>query len=146
MIPPRRPAARRSRHLFMHASQQSLQYARQLFRLSLADGQISAARVNGVLAYLDQHPPRQPLAILKHYRRLVTAQLAENSALVEHAGPIANGILHLIEDAFTKKYQRPIAATARPNPDLIAGLRIRVGDDVYESSIAGQLAVLSAPV
>jgi F-type H+-transporting ATPase subunit delta len=146
MISPLRPAARLSRHLLMHASKQSLQYARQLFRLSLADDQISAERVNGVLAYLDRHPPRQPLAILKHYRRLVTAQLAKNHALVEHAGPIANGILHTIEDALTKKYQRPIAAAARPNPDLIAGLRIRVGDDVYESSIASQLAALSPPV
>jgi F-type H+-transporting ATPase subunit delta len=130
----------------MPASKQSLQYARQLFRLSLADGQISAERVNGVLVYLDQHPPRQPLAILKHYRRLVAAQLARNQALVEHAGPIGAGILRTIEDALTQKYQRPVAAAARPNPALIAGLRLRVGNDVYEASIAGQLAALSAPV
>lgn len=129
----------------MHASRQSLQVARQLFRLSLADGQISAERVSGVLAYLDRHPPRQPLVILKHYRRLVAAQLAKNCALVEHAGPIAGGILRTIEDALMRKYQRPIAAATRPNPDLIAGLRIRVGDDLYESSIASQLAALSAP-
>jgi F-type H+-transporting ATPase subunit delta len=128
----------------MHASRQSLQYARQLFRLSLADGQISAERVNGVLDYLGRHPPRQPLVILKHYRRLVAAQLAKNCALVEHAGPIASGILRSIEDSFTQKYQRPIAAATQPNPDLIAGLRIRVGDDLYESSIASQLAALSA--
>jgi F-type H+-transporting ATPase subunit delta len=45
---------------------------------------------------------------------------------------------------FTQKYQRPIAASARPDPALIAGLRIRVGDDVYESSVAGQLAALAS--
>jgi F-type H+-transporting ATPase subunit delta len=129
----------------MHASRQSLQYARQLFRLSLADGQISAERVSGVLAYLDKHPPRQPLVILQHYRRLVAAQLAKNCAFVEHAGPIASGLLRTIEDVLSKKYQRPIAAATRPNPDLIAGLRIQVGDDLYESSIASQLAALSAP-
>jgi F0F1-type ATP synthase delta subunit len=28
---------------------------------------------------------------------------------------------------------------------LIAGLRIRIGDDLYESSVASQLAALSAP-
>ena len=65
---------------------------------------------------------------------------------MEHAGPITGGILRAIADAFTQKYQRPIAAAARPNPALIAGLRVRVGDDVYESSIASQLAALSAPV
>ena len=29
---------------------------------------------------------------------------------------------------------------------LIAGLRVRVGDDTYESSVAGQLATLAAAV
>lgn len=130
----------------MRASKQSQQFARQLVRLSLVDGQISAERVSGVLAYLEKYPPRQPLMVLRIYYRLVSIEIAKSRALVEHAGPITNSILHAIAGAFTQKYQRPITATAQPNPDLIAGLRIRVGDDVYESSIAGQLAVLSSPV
>lgn len=129
----------------MRASRQSQQFARQLFRLSLADGQVSAERVNGVLAHLAAHPPRQPLAVLRRYQRLITIQLAKNRALVEHAGPVDDGVLRVIETAFTQKYQRPIAAVARPAPALIAGLRIRVGDDLYESSVASQLAALSTP-
>jgi len=46
----------------------------------------------------------------------------------------------------TKRYARPITATARRNDALLAGMRIRVGDDVYESSVAGQLAVLGSSV
>jgi F-type H+-transporting ATPase subunit delta len=45
-----------------------------------------------------------------------------------------------------QRYQRPIAAAAQSNPGLIAGLRIRVGDDLYESSVAGQLAALVSSV
>ncbi len=128
----------------MRARPQSRQFARQLFRLSLADGGISAERVAAVLAHLQAHPPRQPLEVLKAYHRLVAAQLARNRALVEHAGAINDGILRAIAAGFTQKYRRPIAAVAQPNPALIAGLRIRVGDDVYESSIASQLAALAA--
>jgi F-type H+-transporting ATPase subunit delta len=128
----------------MRASKQSQLFARQLFRLSLADGQISAERVSGVLAYLEKHPPRQPLAVLRLYYRLVLIDIAKSRALVEHAGPIADGILRAIEASFTRKYQRSITATAQPNPVLIAGLRIRVGDDIYESSVAGQLAALAS--
>ncbi len=127
----------------MRASRQSQQFARQLFRLSIEGGQISAERVSGVLAHIARHPPRQPLAVLRLYHRLVADQLARNRALVEHGGPVDDSLLRAIETAFTRKYQRPVAAVARSNPDLIAGLRIRVGDDVYESSIAGELAVLS---
>jgi F-type H+-transporting ATPase subunit delta len=83
--------------------------------------------------------------VLRRYQRLVATQLAKNRALVEHAGPVDDRVLRLIETAFARKYQRPIAAAARPAPALLAGLRIRVGDDLYESSVASQLAVLSTP-
>ena len=46
----------------------------------------------------------------------------------------------------TKKYARPVTASARPAPGLLAGLRVRVGSDLYESTVAGQLATLSHAV
>ena len=127
----------------MRASQQSRQYARQLFRLSLAGGVVSAERVAAVLAHLQSHPPRQPLEVLKSYQRLVAAQLARNRALVEHAGAIDAAILGAIGTALSRQYRRPITTAAQPNPALIAGLRIRVGDDLYDTSIAGRLATLA---
>ena len=63
--------------------------------------------------------------------------------MVEHAGPINEGTLKSIESAMTRKYQRPVTASARANPALLAGLRVRVGSDVYESSVSHQLATLS---
>ena len=54
--------------------------------------------------------------------------------------------LATIAAAMTRKYRRPISAVAQPNPSLLAGLRVRVGDDTYESSVAGQLAQLAAAV
>ncbi len=126
----------------MRASKQTRNLARQLYHLSLADGQISAERVRGVLASLGKHPPRQPLAVLKFYRRLVARQLARNHAVVQHAGAIDDAILRAIGAALSRKYTRPVTASPEPRPELIAGLRIRVGDDVYESSIASRLAAL----
>ncbi|OHE88843.1 MAG: hypothetical protein A3G75_09955 [Verrucomicrobia bacterium RIFCSPLOWO2_12_FULL_64_8] len=130
----------------MAANRQSKLLARQLFKLSLIDGRVSAEHVAGVLAWLEKNPPRHPLAVLKQYHRFVVTELAKSQALVEHAGAINDGILRLIEDALARRYRRPITAVARPNPDLLAGLRVRVGDDVFESSVAGQLAALSAAV
>ncbi len=50
------------------------------------------------------------------------------------------GVLGWVEKLNTR---RPVAASAKPNPKLLAGLRVRVGSDVYESTVAGQLATLS---
>jgi len=120
--------------------------AKQLFKLSLAQGEVSADQVAGVLGYIEKTAPRQPLALLQLYHRAITAEVAKSRAVVEHAGPLGEPALKMIEAALARKYQRRVTATARPNPQLVAGLRVRVGSDVYESTVAGQLAALSAQV
>jgi len=124
-------------------SKASQQLARQLFGLSLANGIVSAERVEGVLAYLEKHPPAQPLAVLEGYRRLVSRELAKGELVVEHAGPIGEGILRSLEGAFTQKYKRQVTARSVRNASLIAGLRLHIGDDLYEASVAQQLSELS---
>jgi F-type H+-transporting ATPase subunit delta len=130
----------------MAADKQTKLLAKQLFKLSFADGSISSEQVAGVLGWIEKHSPRHPVALLRNYHRLVATELAKSRAFVEHAGPIADTALRQIEEAMTGKYKRRITAVAQPSPKLLAGLRIRVGSDVYESSVAGQLAALSTSV
>jgi F-type H+-transporting ATPase subunit delta len=120
--------------------------ARQFFKLSVVEGALSADRVAGVLEYIEKHRPANTLAVLKAYQRLVAAEFARSRAIVEHAGSVSETTLATIAAAMTKKYARPVTATAQPNAALLAGLRVRVGDDTYESSVAGQLATLAAAV
>jgi len=128
------------------AKKQIQQLARQFFKLSLVDGALSAERVTGVLEYVDKHNPPHAAAVLKAYHRLVATELARSQAVVEHAGFAAAPALDAIAAVLAKKYRRPITWVAKPNPALIAGLRVRVGDDVFESSIGGQLAALASSV
>ena len=114
--------------------------------MSVVDGVLSADRVSGVLAYVDKHQPANPVMVLKAYARYVAAELAKGEAVVEHAGAINEATLAAIAAAMTKKYGRPVTASAKPNAALLAGLRVSVGDDTYESSIAGQLAALATTV
>ena len=122
------------------------QLARQLFKMSMVDGVLSAERVTGVLEYLEKHRPPQTLAVLKAYQRLVTLEVARGQAVVEHAGSIDDSLLGAIAASMTRRYSRPVTSIARRNDALLAGLRVRIGDDVYESSVAGQLATLAASV
>lgn len=120
--------------------------AKQLFKLSLVNGAVSPEQVAGVLGYIEKTAPRHTLALLKLYHRAIATELAKSRALVEHAGPVTDATLRSIEVAMTKKYRRPVTATAQPNPKLLAGLRVRVGSDVFEASVSGQLAALSSAV
>jgi F-type H+-transporting ATPase subunit delta len=127
-------------------TKQALQLARQLFQLSVVDGVVSAERVAGVLEYVEKNRPAHPVQVLKAYHRLIAAEIAKSRALVEHAGDIGPDVLRSIEAAMSQRYGRSITASARRNDALIAGVRVRVVDDVYESSIAGQLATLAEAV
>jgi F-type H+-transporting ATPase subunit delta len=124
----------------------ALQFARELFSLSIVDGSVSADRVAGVLEYVEKHGTPNPVMVLKAYQRLVATEVAKGRALVEHAGAVDDAMLAAIAAAMTRKYGRAVTATAKPNAELIAGLRVHVGDDIYESSVAGQLAALASSV
>ena len=128
----------------MAANKKAQQLARQLFKLSIVDGVVSADRVTGVLGYFEKLQPAHPLAVLKAYQRFVAIELAKSQAVVEHAGVVSDSILQTIAASMTKKYGRTVTVSTRANPKLLAGLRVRVGDDVYESSVSGQLNVLAA--
>lgn len=130
----------------MRADKKTKLLAKQLFKLSLVNGAVSAEQVAGVLAYIEQTAPRQSLSLLKLYHRAIAAEFAKSQALVEHAGPVSDATLKLIEGTMSKKYNRAVTVSARPNPRLLAGVRVRIGSDVYESSAAGQLGQLSQAV
>jgi len=122
------------------------QFARQLFTMSVVDGAVSADRVAGVLEYVEKHGVANPVMVLKAYQRLIAMELAKGLALVEHAGAVNDAMLASIAAAMTRRYGRPVTASARANPAILAGIRVHVGDDIYESSVAGQLAALAASV
>ncbi|MES2695953.1 MAG: F0F1 ATP synthase subunit delta [Verrucomicrobiota bacterium] len=118
------------------------QLARQFYKLSFDNGALSADRVAGVLAYIEKHRPANTTKVLKAYQRLIAGEVARGQAVVEHAGTAQPASLDAVSAALSKKYGRPITWVAKRNDALLAGLRVRVGDDVYESSVAGQLAAL----
>ena len=126
----------------MSLDKKTRRFAHSLFKLSLEDGRVSESRVGAILGWVDREKPHRSVALLREYLRLVTIEIDRSLAKVEHAGDLSADSLREIAASFSKRYGRPIEAIARPNADLIAGLRIRIGFDVYENSVASQLATL----
>ena len=129
----------------MTTDKRTAQFARQLLKLSLgADGRPASDRVAAVLAYIDKHTPPRALDLLRAYHRYLAAEISRSQALIEHAGPVSDTLVAQIAATMTNRYARPITPATKPPPALLAGLRIRVGDDVYDASASGALAQLAA--
>jgi len=121
-------------------------FARKLAELSKEDGIVTDARVREVLKGLQQAKPPRYGAILKAYLRLIRREVASQTAVVSTPADLSEDALKAIEANFAQLYGRKIQAVTRPDPSLIAGVRVRVGDDVYDASVAGRLKRLAEAV
>lgn len=128
----------------MSASKQVRTTAKLLLKLSLENGQLSEPKVRDVLAWFDQKPPAHAAAVLREYQHLVVREFNRSRAMIEFAGSLPDGAVPSIIAELSKIYSRPVSATTVENPTLIAGVRVSIGDDVFERSVASQLETLTA--
>ena len=112
--------------------------------MSVETGDLSADRVDGVLKALDKNPPRHHIAVLKVYLKLIEREVAKSTAIISHAGAIGASSVELISKQLSAKYGRSIVPITREDPSLIAGLRVVVDCDVYDSSISNVLSTLES--
>jgi F-type H+-transporting ATPase subunit delta len=105
------------------------QLARQLFKLSVVNGAVSAEQVTGVLAYLEKHQPPHLMLVLRPTSASSPTSSPQPGRRRACRFP-RRRILASLAGALSQKYKRVITATARQDARLIAGLRVRVGDDV----------------
>ena len=107
--------------------------AKRLLAMSLEDGVVSADLVGAVLAALTKSRASHQLRpLLRAYLANIRRELARGEARIEHAGPLATAEADAIAAHFSKLLGRTVRPVARRNDALLAGFRVRVGDDVTD--------------
>ena len=127
----------------MTASSRIRELANKLVQLSLdEEGRVVEEKVHEVLESLRANPPREHKQLLRAYMQRIKRELAKGVAVVEHAGRPATAAIESLKQELSRQYGRNIEVELRENPDLLVGIRVRVGDDVYEDSAATRLRPL----
>jgi F-type H+-transporting ATPase subunit delta len=126
----------------MSSQRKSAALARQLFGLSLEQGRLSPERVTAVLQWVEKNQPESPSAVLRAFKRLIEAEVTRSQVVIEYAGEVSPTLFAEITASMTRHYARPLEAVTIPRPELIAGLRVRVGCDIYENTVVSQLTSL----
>ena len=122
------------------------QFAKKLAELSLENGIVSAEKVEGVLQALKKNSPRKPKTVLKHYLYYIKHAINRSRAVIEYAGRVDESAITAIRSQLSSTYNRPITTNTVENNSLIAGIRVSIGDDIYDASVAGRLANLEKSV
>jgi F-type H+-transporting ATPase subunit delta len=69
--------------------------------------------------------------------------LAWQTAEVTSSTALEASTVESLKESFSKRYDRPIDVKTKIDPSLIAGIRVKIGDDVFDASIAERLKRIS---
>jgi F-type H+-transporting ATPase subunit delta len=116
--------------------------SRTLFKSSFSNGQLDNAKALALVTKTLQTKPRQYLNALKNYQRLLRLELERRHAVIESAAPLDLSSRAQILVSLRAKYGGSLTSEFVVKPELIGGLRIKLGSDVWDSTVNGRLNAL----
>lgn len=126
----------------MKGSKQSRRDAKQLFQSCQANGALDEDRVRQVVALLIEKKPRGYFGTLQEFQRLVKLDVNSRSARVESAVALNDAQQQTVRDGLSRLKGSEVAVEFAQNADLIGGMRVRLGDDVFDGSVRTRLTRL----
>src|SRR5262245_720683 len=126
----------------MKTRKQLRREAKQLFRLCLVNGWLDEERVRQVMQRVLDSKRRGCLALADYLERLVRLDRSRHSARVESAVPLPPDLQASVQSGLERIYGSRTITSFTHNPELIGGMRIQVGSDVYDGSVKTALAAL----
>ena len=123
----------------MKINKEARRLARELLRSSFTDGQLDNGRIQALVRSLIEKKPRHYQGILEAYRRFLRLEVEKRTATIESATELEPGAGRQIVDGLKRKYGADLNTRFVTNSELLGGMRIRVGSDVWDSSIRGRL-------
>jgi F-type H+-transporting ATPase subunit delta len=127
----------------MKISKRAKREAKLLFQDCLVDAVLDEARVRSVVQAAIAGRGRDRQAILAHFARLVRLEVGRRTATVESATPLPPDLRDTVAADLLGRYGPGLRTTFALRPELIGGMRIQVGSDVFDGSVRTGLAALA---
>lgn len=127
----------------MKSRKEALRTAKKIFAASMKDGHLDHGTVRKVISKLAETRPRGYVEVADAYVRLVRLEIERSRAVVESAVPLDDATKSALTADLKKKYGAHVAPEFSVNPELLGGMKIRVGSDVWDGSVKNRLARLN---
>ena len=123
----------------MKINKETRQLSKELLRASFTDGRLDSGRIASLVKSLIEKKPRNYIKVLESYKRLLRLELEKRTATIESATEVAPQAAADLVANLKRKYGSDLAARFVVNKELLGGMRIRVGSDVWDSSVRNRL-------
>jgi len=123
----------------MKINKETRQLSKELLRASFTDGRLDNGRIASLVISLIKKKPRNYIKVLESYKRLLRLEVEKRSATIETATEVAPELSAQIVANLKRKYGSDLTARFVVNQELLGGMRIRVGSDVWDSSVRNRL-------
>ena len=128
----------------MKITKEARRSARNLLKACLVEGRLDSSRVRSVVAKVAAAKPRDYLGVLESFRAQVAAEIESTRAVVECATDLDSANRYQLEKGLSKKYGRDISLEFHVRPELLGGIRVKIGSDVWDGSVKARLEALQA--
>ncbi|MFM8831780.1 MAG: F0F1 ATP synthase subunit delta [Spartobacteria bacterium] len=125
----------------MKLSRESRRQSKELFDLSMVDGRLDETRLRAIAVELVEKKPRNYVQMLKFITRLARLEVDRHHAVVDSASSLTEVQRGEISSSLAQKFGK-ITTEFRHSPDLIGGLRVKLGSNVWDGSIQSRLETL----
>ena len=123
----------------MKLNKEIRQLSRKMLQASFTDGQLDPGRISSLVDSLIAKKPRNYINVLKNYRRLLRLELEKRHATVETSSEVDPAIRSEIVANLKSKYGNDLSTEFHVDPQLLGGMRVRVGNDVWDGSVRNRL-------
>lgn len=110
------------------------------------DGELDSARAEAACDYVETRvPPTRRLGVLREYLRLLRPAAAREEALVELSGEVGAESFEAVKKfILAQTGKKNLRFEKKISPELIGGIRITSGDNIWERSAQSALREIGA--
>lgn len=130
----------------MKVSKDALRTARQLIRLTLRKGKVDTDAARTIVSKIIADKPRHYQGVLTAYHRLLRLELEKRHAIVESAADLGQEEREKILATLRAKHGEDVTAEFRTTPELLGGIRVKLGSTVWDGSVKSRLESLREKV
>ena len=127
----------------MKVSKDAARSARRIYRLCAPEGRLDEDKMRTAFKKIGAAKPRDYRAIMHALFRLVRLDEESRQALIESATDLDTPSRVRIEESLNNQFGGGLSFSYSIDPELLGGVKIRVGNDVWDGSVQSRLERLA---